>query len=1029
MQSPTNSISAFFYCTILVVCLSHQSDGRDTITTSNPLRDDAGESLISADGTFELGFFTPGGKNRYVGIWYHILPLRVVWVANRDNPVQDSSGSFAIAKDGNLKVLSNGNPCLISKLENAGAGVNRTVKLLNNGNLIIFDGPSPSEMLWQSFENPTDTFLPGMKMDDQMVLTSWSNSANPAKGNYKFRKDQELYKIQNGSNLYWRSGEPDISIIPNKMPPDLAYFLSGSTEGLDESKNLSHVALNKTTSLNYTWPFRLRYNVAGLFMNSTGEIQYYRWSDREEWTMLWSQPQDRCSVYNFCGKFSICDINNDIQCPCLPGFQRVSTEDLNYGDYSRGCEMRNPVRCDNTAVEMKQSQFLNLSLTNFGGSFQQFDEAQNKEECEKECQNNCKCNAYYIKANATHRGETDVSFICLIGTEDLEDLRVEHGEGGIHLSVRKAVPDMVTSLKARDCKPCGDIMIPYPLSTRPNCGDPLYSSFDCDNSTGIFNFQTLGRNYQVININKENRTFVIEVNSVTANSCDASTQIVKLNQSSPFTVTNQCYERRIEISWKPPLEPSCNVPGDCRDWTNSSCHAKANGVSRCYCDQEYQWNGTSLNCVQGRRGRSQDISGPAQPPYPSASAGRSLAKWLKDVIIIIAVFAAALLVCCFSYNLYRRKRMTKRGGSGENIRENPVLWPYESSDRQVSDLMDEENKSGVGVPFCSWESILAATENFSDVHKLGRGGFGPVYKGMFPGGQEIAVKRLSTYSLQGINEFRNEVILIAKLQHRNLVRLLGYCIKENEKILLYEYMPNKSLDAFIFDKKLCMLLNWKKRFDIILGIARGVLYLHQDSRLRIIHRDLKTSNILLDEEMNPKISDFGLARIVEGKGTEASTNKVVGTYGYMSPEYALDGLFSIKSDVFSFGVVVLEIISGKRNTGFYGSTEALNLLGYAWRLWSENRALDLMDPILLESCEKSEVMKCINVGLLCVQEDPGDRPTMSNVVFMLDGEAIALPVPNQPAFVTRKPVLSTSSSSTKPGSISNELTMSVAEGR
>ncbi|KAL2524564.1 Receptor-like serine/threonine-protein kinase SD1-8 [Abeliophyllum distichum] len=341
-----------------------------------------------------------------------------------------------------------------------------------------------------------------------------------------------------------------------------------------------------------------------------------------------------------------------------------------------------------------------------------------------------------------------------------------------------------------------------------------------------------------------------------------------------------------------------------------------------------------------------------------------------------------------------------------------------------------DNKSGIGVPFCNWESILAATENFSDVYKLGEGGFGPVYKGMFLGGQEIAVKRLSSCSVQGINEFQNEVLLIAKLQHRNLVRLLGYCIKENEKILLYEYMPNKSLDAFIFDQKLCMLLDWKKRFDIILGIARGVLYLHQDSRLRIIHRDLKTSNILLDDEMNPKISDFGLARIVEGKGTIASTKRVIGTYGYMSPEYALDGLFSTKSDVFSFGVVVLEIISGKRNVGFHQSNEDLNLLGHVWRLWSENKALDVVDPILLESCEKSEVIKCINVGLLCVEDDPSDRPTMSNVVLMLSGETGVLPVPNQPAFVMRKRGFSTSSSSSnKPESISNKLTISMLQGR
>ncbi|KAK1261138.1 Receptor-like serine/threonine-protein kinase SD1-7 [Acorus gramineus] len=283
-----------------------------------------------------------------------------------------------------------------------------------------------------------------------------------------------------------------------------------------------------------------------------------------------------------------------------------------------------------------------------------------------------------------------------------------------------------------------------------------------------------------------------------------------------------------------------------------------------------------------------------------------------------------------------------------------------------------------------------ATDTFSNANKIRKGGFGLVYKGMLEDDQEIAVKRLSRNSTQSFDEFKNEVMLIAKLQHRNLVRLLGCCAEGDECMLIYEYMPNKSLDTFLSGKR-SPCLDWRRCYDIILGIARGLVYLHQDSRFRIIHRDLKAGNILLDKEMNPKISDFGMARIFKGDHGEANTKRVVGTYGYMSPEYAMNGIFSVKSDVFSFGVLVLEIMSGKKNRGVYRSQPHINLLAHAWMLWKEGNALELLNVSMGYSSPISEVMRCIQTSLLCVQERVEDRPTMSSVVMMLSSETVVLP--------------------------------------
>ncbi|XP_052301565.1 cysteine-rich receptor-like protein kinase 44 isoform X36 [Populus trichocarpa] len=307
----------------------------------------------------------------------------------------------------------------------------------------------------------------------------------------------------------------------------------------------------------------------------------------------------------------------------------------------------------------------------------------------------------------------------------------------------------------------------------------------------------------------------------------------------------------------------------------------------------------------------------------------------------------------------------------------------------------DEIESAESLQF-AFSTIQDATEDFSEKNKLGHGGFGAVYKGALPSGQEIAVKRLSKDSGQGDLEFKNEVLLVARLQHRNLVRLLGFCLQGIERLLIYEFVPNASLDHFIFDPIKRVHLNWERRYKIIGGIARGLLYLHEDSRLRIIHRDLKASNILLDEEMNPKISDFGMARLFVVDQTQGNTSRIVGTYGYMAPEYAMQGHFSVKSDVFSFGVLVLEIVTGKKNS-FRNGNDIEHLLSHAWRNWREGTAQDMIDPVL-SSGSATEMLRCIHIGLLCVQENVAERPTMASVVLMLSSSSLTLQIPSQPAF-------------------------------
>lgn len=373
----------------------------------------------------------------------------------------------------------------------------------------------------------------------------------------------------------------------------------------------------------------------------------------------------------------------------------------------------------------------------------------------------------------------------------------------------------------------------------------------------------------------------------------------------------------------------------------------------------------------------------SSPPPPQGKKS-NMTRSIRIVIVIVTLGAVIMIASTCIFLVSRKKKKMNQQN----------LLPLDHAETESMD--DIGNIESFQYNF---STIRAATNDFSEDNKLGHGGFGVVYKGTLADGREIAVKRLARDSSQGDKEFKNEVLLVARLQHRNLVRMLGFSLEGSERVLIYEFLPSESLDKYIFDPTKRTLLDWSKRYKIIKGIGKGLVYLHEDSRLKIIHRDMKASNVLLDAEMNPKIADFGMARLFQPEESQGDTSRIVGTYGYMAPEYAMHGLFSVKSDVFSFGVLVLEIVAGQKNQRFRIGESTEHLLSYAWKSWRNRTVMDIIDPTLKTgSGSLRDIVRSIHIGLLCVQDNVSNRPTMSSVVLMLSSLSLTLPVPSEPAF-------------------------------
>ncbi|XP_050261495.1 receptor-like serine/threonine-protein kinase SD1-8 isoform X1 [Quercus robur] len=831
-----------FLSSSLLVFSFVSSDAVDSITQSQTLRDIENTTLVSKDGGFVLGFFSPGNSNnRYLGIWYNNIPVKtVVWVANRLNPIPDSSGVLMVKSSGSLVLLSQ-NTTVAWSANSTKEARNPIVHLLDSGNLVSRE-ENEDNYLWQSFDYPSDTWLPGMKLGWDLGtglekrLTEWKSLDDPSPGEMSWGIELNNYPelvMKKGSEKYFRSG-PWNGIFFSGMPelqatPLFNYtFVSNKDEvhfmfELIEISTITRVALSQSQYMHFVWV-----------------------DEKQKWMMFLSFPKDGCDAYNFCGAYGNCIVDESLPCHCVEGFKPVSRGTGHQEEWYRGCVGITQLSCeDKDKIGFFKLPRFKMPATTYSW----LNESMSLNECRVKCLNNCSCTAY---ANSDIRGGGSG---CAIWFGDLTDIR-----------------QMAANKEDANSQ---DVYIRMPTSEQAN------------------------------SIKKE----------------------VKNKQKT------------------------------------------------------------------------------------------------KVVVIVVVAIAVIFGVLMIPYSIWKRSNFR-----GED------LISFDFSNKATQRGLINKKRTGKGrnkemeLPLFSFSSVSTATNYFSASNKLGEGGFGPVYKGSLLNGQLVAVKRLSRKSGQGWEELKNEAMLIAKLQHKNLVKLLGCCIERDEKILIYEYLPNKSLDYFLFDPIRHEIKDWATRTHIIEGIVQGLLYLHQYSRLQIIHRDLKASNILLDKDMNPKISDFGLARIFCGNGSQA-TNRIVGTYGYMSPEYAMEGLFSIKSDVFSFGVLLLEILSGKKNTGFYQS-DSINLIGYTWDLWKSNRSLELMDPILEDTPPANVLLSYINIALLCVQENAVDRPTISDVISMFNKEPALLPSPKKPAFSFGRGMEDLGSSKRKLEICSlNDMTVSILEAR
>ncbi|CAN1775117.1 G-type lectin S-receptor-like serine/threonine-protein kinase SD1-1 [Linum perenne] len=1116
----------FTPCWVTVVCFSffcltqNSASSYALLSPGHILSDANNQTLDSADGTFHLGFFSPGSsKNRYLGIWYQKDPA-VVWVANRNSSLADTSGALILTPKGLLLLLNGDNTTIWSSSITRKPAANLSLQLLNSGNLVVKDGNSTfsGNFLWQSFDYPCDTLLPGMKIGKNFVtgkdtfLTSWKSDEDPQEGHFSMLIDTR--------------GFPQM-VVRNQR---VNYYRLGSWNGiqftgtpmLQPNEYIKYEFVSNAVEVYYMYEVIIPSVQTRLLVNQSGFVQRYVCSAaRCIWSMRYSAPLDGCDNYAYCGVHMTCNfVDNSPTCVCLDGFKPRSLE--NQRD---GCVRKVPLDCRNGLFQNYTG--LKLPDTSLSG----FRASTSLEDCHKICFRNCSCMAY---------ADSDISKPdagCLLWFGELADLR-KYDNGGQTLFIRMSAPTLkkpksnsrrkyiVTIIAAsiaiagllgvgltvflywrrriqgkresifrRDnhSKQGGDDEMDLQMYDRATIVKAT-NNFSLDNKLGQGGFGPVYKG--TLTDGKE-----IAVKTLSKSSGQGTTEfknevilIARLQHRNLVKLLGCCIEgdeKMLIYEYMPNKSLDFFIFDETKnqllDWTTRI--AIVNGIAK---GLLYLHEDSRLRIIHRDLKASNVLLDKDMNPKISdfgmarifggdqieANTNKVVGTfgYMSPEYAIDGLFSMKSDV--YSFGVLMLEIISGKKNRGFSHKDHGLnllghawkLW-MEGRPIELADNVVDESSIINEVVRCIHVGLLCVQQKPDDrpsmssvVVMLSSDIFLPQPKqpgffternvpgfdytstniksnwrhkkltqmqGTLPEGQGIAVKRLSKSSGQGLNEFKNEVILFSKLQHRNLVKLLGCCICEDEKMLIYEYMPNKSLNSIIFDKSRSNKLDWCMRNQIIDGIARGLLYLHQDSRLRIIHRDLKASNILLDNDMKPKISDFGLAKTFGADQTEAKTNRVVGTHGYMSPEYVVDGKYSMKSDIFSFGVLVLELVSGKRNRGFHHPSHDLNLLGHAWTQWMKGSALEIIDECLMEPSNASQaILRYIQVALLCVQQRPEDRPNISSVVLML-GSVDPLPQPKQPGFlIARNPIDVRDNSLTKNETQSvNEVTVTVLEAR